>query len=309
MSTQSSMDFHHLPEETIQVIPPVPAIIFEKRSSRLRFLAPGHVIRKYLESISHLAEAQVAASQIFSSKKGSHATRTISFNLRDHRAEESWRQALDVIIPIMQAAALPKESLEALSRLKSASPEELENMAEAILSENYASIDLAAAPFVAAALQVYWTDIASKTKAAAAERCSHLCPVCSSPPVAGVILRGRKLRYLCCSLCATLWYVPRLTCTHCGSTADLTYFTVDGDEAGTKAEACSGCKTYLKLFYLENNPEADAFADDLATLALDLLIADLSYSRSGVNLFLLPETYETGRRLPHAHFRQPKGLA
>jgi FdhE protein len=91
----------------------------------------------------------------------------------------------------------------------------------------------------------------------------------------------------CPHRCATHWYVPRLTCTKCGSTANLVYFAVEGDENKIKAEACNRSHTYLKLFYLENNPEAEAFTDGLATLALDLLISDKSYHRSGINLFLL----------------------
>jgi len=78
-----------------------------------------------------------------------------------------------------------------------------------------------------------------------------------------------------------------LTCTSCGSTADLSYFAFEGNANGIKAEACGHCSTYLKLFYLESNPDAEAFADDLATLALDLSMAEKGYSRSGINLFLL----------------------
>jgi len=197
------------------------------------------------------------------------------------------RETLGVIISEMQPVPLPEESRAALSRLISATPEGLMSAAKAILERNYDSIDFAAAPFLASALQVYWTDLASRVKVEAKERTSYTCPVCGSPPVGGVILSDRKLRYLCCSLCATHWYVPRLTCTNCGSTAGLSYFVVEGDREGIKAEACSQCRTYLKLFYLESNPDADSFADDLAALALDVLMSDQSYRRIGINLFLL----------------------
>jgi len=45
---------------------------------------------------------------------------------------------------------------------------------------------------------------------------------------------------------------------------------------------------YLKLFYLEKSPSAEPFADDAATLSLDLLMSEEGYARGGVNLFLLP---------------------
>ncbi len=35
-------------------------------------------------------------------------------------------------------------------------------------------------------------------------------------------------------------------------------------------------------------PQAEPFADDAASIALDLLVAEEGYARGGVNLFLLP---------------------
>jgi FdhE protein len=57
---------------------------------------------------------------------------------------------------------LPNASLESLARLKTGAPEALESTADMILNADYGRIDLAAAPFVGAALQVYWTVLASK---------------------------------------------------------------------------------------------------------------------------------------------------
>ena len=287
MNSASPAGSQFLPEETVQAIAPVPDAIFERRSGRLRLLAAGHVVGEYLDAMAHLADAQVAASQALSSDAEQQSVPFFSFNARDHGPGETWQKALEVIISEMELTRLPEQSQTALSRLKSATPADLESSAKAILEGNYDSIDLAAFPFLAAALQVYWTNLASRVKAKQAEHASYICPICSSPPVAGIIQSDRKLRYLSCSLCATLWYVPRLTCTRCGSTENLSYFTVDGDKNGTKAEACSQCNTYLKLFYLESNPGAEPFADDLATIALDLLMAYRSYSRNGINLFLV----------------------
>jgi formate dehydrogenase maturation protein FdhE len=38
---------------------------------------------------------------------------------------------------------------------------------------------------------------------------------------------------------------------------------------------------------LESTPEADAFADDLGTMTLDVLMSERAYSRNSLNLFLL----------------------
>jgi FdhE protein len=287
MSPASAPDLQQIFEETIPAIAPVPAAIFEKRSTRLQFLAPGHMLGEYLEAMARLAKAQQAALRIYASRDTERPMQPPLLSACHAGVEGILRETLDVIISEMQPAPLPEESRAALSRLISAAPGDLMSTAKAILERNYDSIDFAASPFLASALQVYWTDLASRVKPEAKERVSYTCPVCGSPPVAGVILSDRKLRYLCCSLCATHWYVPRLTCTNCGSTAGLSYFVVEGDRDGIKAEACSQCRTYLKLFYLESNPDADSFADDLATLALDVLMSDKSYCRIGVNLFLL----------------------
>ena len=55
-----------------------------------------------------------------------------------------------------------------------------------------------------------------------------------------------------------------------------------------KAEACPSCKSYTKLFYAESDPRLEPFADDVATLSLDLLMAEDGWVRHGVNLFLVP---------------------
>jgi FdhE protein len=289
MNRLASSDLKSLFEDTVPVILPVPARLFEKRSARLRFMAPGHSIAAYLEAMARLAEAQFSAAQAPPQESLGTSRPELPFNVLDGCYREGWQKALEVIVAEMQYVPLPEPSQAALSRLREAPPAALESLAQSLLGGNLEGIDRAASHFLAAALQVYWANQASKAQVEMAERRIQACPVCASPPVAGVVMSGRKLCYLCCSLCATHWYVPRITCTNCGSTEGITYFAVDGDAAGTKAEACSKCGTYLKLFYLENNPEAEAFADDLATLALDILMTDHGYGRLGLNLFLLPE--------------------
>ena len=54
-----------------------------------------------------------------------------------------------------------------------------------------------------------------------------------------------------------------------------------------KAEACGACHTYLKLFYREERPAAEPVADDLATVALDVLLGEEGFARGGVNLSLV----------------------
>ena len=109
--------------------------------------------------------------------------------------------------------------------------------------------------------------------------------------MAGVIRhRGQLngLRYLVCSLCACEWHYVRLKCSHCRSTKKLDYLHFEGSPNGIKAEACPECNGYLKQLYLELAPDGESLSADLATLDLDLLLADQGYNRQAPNLLLAP---------------------
>ena len=76
---------------------------------------------------------------------------------------------------------------------------------------------------------------------------------------------------------------PRLRCTSCAS-GDVEYLHTR-DDRGAQAEACRACRGYLKLFDQERRLGAEPAADDAATIALDLLVADEGYRRAGPNLY------------------------
>ena len=105
-----------------------------------------------------------------------------------------------------------------------------------------------------------------------------------------------NLRYLVCSLCATEWNLARIKCTSCDADKGLQYLALTRDEqekgtdAPTRAEACDECRSYLKIFYQEKDPQVEPVADDLATLALDVLVDEQGYGRSGPNLLFHPGT-------------------
>ena len=46
----------------------------------------------------------------------------------------------------------------------------------------------------------------------------------------------------------------------------------------------------IKIFYQEKDPQVEPNADDLATLALDVLVDEQGYGRSGPNLLFHPGT-------------------
>ena len=281
------------PEGTLgEIVPlrlPAPACLFEKRAARFRALAPGHAAGEYLAALAALADAQGFACQQLSIALDERIlSPAVPLDVPKWPRGEAWRNALAVILSEMGKAPLPEPARAALARLGASAPAELEAFADALLAGRYGPIDLAAAPFVGAGLQVYWTALAAGLSAGGVERAERGCPVCGSPPVAAVVLGDDRLRYLTCSLCAAEWHLTRVMCATCRSTDGISYFSLEGDPGAVKAEACERCHSYLKLFYLEKGPRAEAFADDVATLSLDLLMSQEGYSRGGVNLFLLP---------------------
>ncbi len=118
----------------------------------------------------------------------------------------------------------------------------------------------------------------------------NLCPACASPPVASVVRIGgahQGLRYLACSLCGTQWHMVRVKCSNCESTKGISYYALAGASGAIKAEACDECGSYLKICYMDKDPRVDPVADDLATLALDLLMDECGKARSGPSSFLM----------------------
>lgn len=267
-----------------------PALLFEARALRLRTLAEGHAAPDWLLLLSRVASGQHAAvREVPVPPARAPATPGGGPPLAFGRVprDGAWRRMLGVVLSAARAPGLPVQTLDALRRLEDSGVSHLEALADGVLRGNLAPDRLACAPFVAAALQAWFAAIASRLDPSAVGGGSASCPVCGAPPVAGVVQGTDRLRYLSCALCAAEWNVPRVRCTSCGAEADLAYFHVDGDgEAGAKAEACGACRAYLKLFDEEKRPGAEAAADDAATIALDLLMAEEGWRRSGLNLYV-----------------------
>ncbi len=177
--------------------------------------------------------------------------------------------------------------------LRRAPADVLESVAGHLLAGAYAELGAGEGPLLAAALQVYWVKMALAlgVDGFSPEARYGLCPVCGSYPVASVVRIGgtqQGLRYLACCLCASEWHVVRVKCTACASTKGISYLGIEGASDAIKAEVCDECKTYLKIFYLEKDSSMEPAADDLATLALDILVDEAGYNRVGPNLLFVP---------------------
>jgi Protein involved in formate dehydrogenase formation len=83
-----------------------------------------------------------------------------------------------------------------------------------------------------------------------------------------------------------IWYASNAPAAHLPR--GIAYFEIGGAGGLVKAETCDQCRTYSKIVFAEKDADAEVFADDLATLALDILVDEAGWRRSTPNPFLLP---------------------
>lgn len=248
---------------------------FVHRAARLRQLAPGHAMEPWLAFVADLADTQQSVLD------------------RDAQLPPA-RQWLVDLHAVLAAFTtdVPDTVKDVVAMLSQAEDDALLHALERIQSGYPKDDDLAAAPFLVAAEQVAWTrhaaaqDAESVTPPASA----HQCPICGRAPVVGMIHEGAGaagLRYLHCGTCGCAWHHVRATCVACGDSGTLTYQAIEGGDDGIRAESCDSCQSTLKILRLEKNPEYDAIADDLASMTLDILVAEGGYQHIGVNPFLV----------------------
>src|ERR1700733_15396336 len=291
-----------------------PATLYLRRAERLGALSDGHAIGDYLQLIASLCEAQHRASGLWSSLPEPPGADTGQLPPRMARARAHG-------LPVLQASAWPRDArwrvvLEELceslrtriptaarpvcERLMGEDPARLEAEADRLLGVSPGTIDFQAAPFLMAALQVYWLGLPRALETAPAPLTSlqtgpadpamaGVCPVCGTLPVASVVradAQHQGYRYLHCALCATEWHLVRIKCTHCLLSEGIHYHYVEGSTEAVRAESCDSCRTYRKILYHEKDPAAEPVADDLASLSLDLLMSAERYQRACGNPFL-----------------------
>jgi FdhE protein len=277
--------------------------LFAARAQRLRQLgasgAPGQAIGDYLRLMAAVAETQQVALSAFDAPlptatelARSHTHGMPLIQAGGWSRAREWRDLVAQMCASVAAVRdVPPSARQACERLRALSPPQLEAQADALLAARADAIEVATAPFLMAALQVYWVALASRlTPDTVAElEVPGLCPMCGTLPVASVVRadeRSQGYRYLHCALCATEWHLVRITCSHCQGTADIAYHSIEGGSEAVRAESCDQCHTYRKILYQEKDANVEPVADDLASLALDLLMSQAGYHRGSGNPLL-----------------------
>jgi FdhE protein len=286
------------------VLLPDTATLFERRAQRLAAWADGHPMADYLDFLAHLAKAQHQVAADFRSpirpgaaeldQRREHAMPLLP---RDSRAlDGAWRAVLAQLLALEGAASLPAPARQAIDGLAGETAADLDARAFRFLHGQVPPTELAATLFVAAALQVVWSASAAALDPAlfGATLPAGGCPVCGSAPVAAILMAGdplEGLRYLHCGLCAAHWYYPRAQCTVCESERGIVYRALDRNDRllndHVKGETCQECRSYLKIMDEAKSPGAEPFADDLATVGLDLRLAEAGWQRAAANPFLM----------------------
>jgi FdhE protein len=290
-------------------------LVFARRAARLRRLAPGSALGDYLQFLAVLVDAQHAALARVSvppptaahiEKSGEHGMPPI--HAATWPRAPQWRETLEFLCAALAAqTGFPAGVSDSIAAIRRAAPAWIEGQATSILEARNGAIDIPVATVVMAALQVHWIALAAHFAAGQIKALDvpGVCPLCGSLPVASMVCAHspyQGYRYLHCALCATEWHMVRVLCSQCGASGkNIAYYSLEGHAAdktsseqgaaAVRAETCEQCRGYRKILYQEKDTGVEPVADDLASVALDLLLTEEGYHRaSGNPLLWLPNT-------------------
>lgn len=300
---------------------PDPKSLFKSRGLRFRALASGHDLAPYLTFLAGLSDAQHrAALKLDAADAAGRAeadqSSVAKANFQNVGVDQASvdqalahglaplgasrtapgagaRAAIAALLAELTDSDMPETTREAVRALATASPDELDALASKVLNPTPTGVDddVARSVLAFAGLQVHFARLAATLPS---DRLSAVndpgCPACASAPVSSAIVgwpRASNTRFCSCSLCATMWNVVRVKCVLCNETGGISYRAVEGKPDTVKAECCEACRAYVKLLNQTMDPALDAVADDVATLGLDMLMADEGWKRGALNPFLM----------------------
>lgn len=213
-----------------------------------------------------------------------------------------WADSFTILLPLFYEQIkldLPTKARSTLHMLCHMEVEARNALVKQVLEQDAASRNHEAIIWINAVLQVIWTHSAlqlTPIDVPVTEKRSE-CPCCGSDAVGSVILQNsnmENLRYLHCGLCNSRWNALRAKCTFCSNTKGMSLQSIEtvtqGALHGASGECCESCHSYRKMYHLNKEQYADPVADDLASLALDMLLGEAGYTRGGANPFLMIET-------------------
>lgn len=293
------MDIGEIANPPLAVLPD-PSAVFRRRAERFRALADaGADLGPYLSFLAAVSDGQHAALEDLpeavlpdaTALELAHKHAMPPLGRAEIETDAAALAAFDALLARLAEAELPDASRAAIAAIAAATPEARSKLLEAALNEDPGEADVAAHVLASAALQIHFARLAAKLDVDTLQKITDgACPACGGAPVASAVVNwegSSNSRFCTCSLCATQWHVVRVHCLCCGSEKDITFNTVAGGNDDVKAETCSSCNSYVKIVYQIKDGALDPTADDVASLSLDLLLADKGYLRFSQNPFLI----------------------
>ncbi len=163
------------------------------------------------------------------------------------------------LLQLATAIDMPDEARSALVRVTEADSAQRLGMARAVLESAIPFEQFAEHLFVASALQVHCSRLASRLDAKKLVPVGDgVCPCCGGGPVASMVVGwtgAQHSRFCVCSLCATQWNYVRIKCTLCASTKGISYREIEGGDGTVWAETCDACRGYVKILHQHGIPD------------------------------------------------------
>lgn len=278
---------------------PDPSALFGVRAKRLRSYAAVSPLKRYLDFIAGLVEAQQAIVPRLppveppdvETLERARAFEMPALDRARTTLDDTLETTLDALFDAAARVPMPEEASQALTRVRRADGAERAQMVRDVLAHDLPVETLAEHVYVASALQVHFARLAATLDARALVPVGDgVCPACGGPPVASLIVEWPNAhgnRFCACSLCSTLWNYVRIRCCSCGTTKGIGYQAIDASPGTVKAETCDECRTYVKVMYQNKDATIEPVADDIGTLGLDLMMREGPYRRAAFNPFLL----------------------
>jgi FdhE protein len=278
---------------------PDPATLFSRRAARLAQLAEADGLAPYLRFLAGLAAAQQAVEPDLPApempdagalaRAGEFAMPPLDRNR--FAADPVFLSTAGRLFSAFASVDKPAAAAAALDRVAAADAAALGGIVRNVLDDAAEIETLAEHVYVACALNLHFARLASRLDAARLVPVGDgACPACGGPPAVSMVVGwpgAHGTRFCACALCGTLWNYVRVKCTLCASTKGIAYQEIDGGPGIAKAETCDACGSYVKILHEHRDPGIEPIADDVATLALDLLMRQGRYRRGGFNPFLV----------------------
>lgn len=277
---------------------PAPAQLFATRAKRFEFLAQTSELQPYLLFLGALTRIQERLARDLpppppldaDKLKQALAAKMPPLDRNAVLKDPALAEVLSAFLQAAEAIEMPEQARLALNAVKSATPDDIRWLLQNVLTDTIPEDSVAPHLFAAAAVQVHLTRLAASLEAEALQPIrTGICPCCGGAPVSSSVMATQgieSIRYATCGTCATRFNEVRIKCLCCGTGKGLSYRSAETSEASVKAECCSGCGSWVKIFYLGQNPTLDAVADDVGSLGLDILMKQTPLKRGGYNPYL-----------------------